>query len=60
MLDNIEANLEDAADYVERGGVHLRNAQEKHEKNRSKSVCFLGCFAITVVVIAWYFGFFSD
>ena len=26
MLDNIEANLEDATDYVEKAEVHLKNA----------------------------------
>ena len=57
MLDNIEANLEDATDYVEKAEVHLKNAQELHEKNRSKMFCFLCCFFVfMLVVVLWLFS----
>ena len=37
MLDNIEANLVDANDYMEKAEVHLQKAKKWHEKARSVS-----------------------
>ena len=36
MLDNIEANLDDANDYLEKAEVQLEHAQELHKKGRSR------------------------
>ena len=58
MLDSIEANLDDANDYMEKAEQQLQNAQEMHKKNRSKVCCFLMCFATIVVALScWLFGF---
>lgn len=35
MLDNIEANLNDANDYMEKAEVHLAKAKSWHEKTRT-------------------------
>ncbi len=37
MLDNIEANLQDANDYMEKAEVHLQKAKKWHEKTRTVS-----------------------
>lgn len=37
MLDNIEANLKDANDYMEKAEVHLQKAKKWHEKTRTVS-----------------------
>ena len=36
VLDNIEANLEEADDYLESATVHLKSAKELHESTKSK------------------------
>lgn len=35
MLDNIEANLEDANDYLEKAETNLQQAKKWHEKTRT-------------------------
>ncbi len=35
MLDNIEANLNDANDYLEKAEQHLMKAKKWHEKTRT-------------------------
>ena len=35
MLDNIEANLNDANDYLEKAEKHLITAKKWHEKTRT-------------------------
>lgn len=37
MLDNIEANLNDANDYLEKAEQHLMKAKKWHEKTRTVS-----------------------
>ena len=37
MLDNIEANLEDANDYMEKAEDSLHHAQDLHEEARSRT-----------------------
>lgn len=57
MLDNIEANLEDANDYMEKAETQLQNAQQLHEKTRSKMCCFLICVTIAALILYfWLFG----
>ena len=58
MLDNIEANLEDANDYMEKAETKLANAQEQHEKGRSKMCCILMCIAVGFVALLFWLGFF--
>ena len=38
MLDNIEANLEDAQDYLEKAEKHLDQAKKWHQKTRTVSL----------------------
>ena len=57
MLDNIEANLEDANDYMEKAENHLKNAKDLHEKNRSKMCCVL--FVLFFVILALFWWLFS-
>lgn len=38
MLDNIEANLNDANDYLEKAETHLMKAKKWHEKTRTVSI----------------------
>ena len=38
MLDNIEANLEDANDYLEKAEDNLKKAKKWHEKTRTVSI----------------------
>ena len=35
MLDNIEANLQDANDYLEKAETNLQSAKKWHEKTRT-------------------------
>lgn len=37
MLDNIEANLQDAQDYLEKAETNLQSAKKWHQKTRSVS-----------------------
>jgi len=57
MLDNIEANLEDANDYMEKAEVQLKNAQKLHENTRQKMCCMLMCVFIAVIIL--YFMVFN-
>ena len=45
MLDNIESNLIEANDYLDKAEASLENAQNIHKKNRSK------CFGILILVV---------
>ena len=38
MLDNIEANLEDANDYMEKAEENLKRAKKWHEKTRTVTI----------------------
>ena len=51
MLDNIESNLEDANDYMEKAETQLKHAQELHQENRSKMCCILICIAIGAFIL---------
>ena len=51
MLDNIESNLEDANDYMEKAETALKHAQEVHQENRSKMCCILICIGIACFVL---------
>ena len=56
MLDNIEANLEDANDYMEKAEDSLHHAQDLHEEARSRTCCVLICVLIVGLII--YFSLF--
>lgn len=59
MLDNIENNLDQAHDYVEKAEVQLQHAQEIHDKTKSRMCCVLICIAIAFLILFfWLFGFF--
>ena len=54
MLDNIETNLGEANDYMEKAETHLNSAEEIHKKNRSKMCYILLCLVILGVVLVLY------
>ena len=55
MLDNIESNLIDANDYVEKAETKLMDATKIHQKSRSKMCLVLLCIAILVIGVLVYF-----
>lgn len=58
QLDNIESNMDDAIDYVEKAEVHLRNATEIHQKTRGKMCCVLLYVGLVLgYLMAWLFGY---
>ena len=50
MLDNIEANLNDANDYLEKAEKHLANAKKWHEKTRTVSPDIANCCCVENVL----------
>lgn len=60
QLDNIEANLDDAIDYVEKAETHLKEAQEVHKKTRKRMCCMIFVVGVPVgtVFLLWLFGVF--
>ena len=57
MLDNIEANLEDANDYLEKAEKNLIQAKKWHEKTRTKMCCVMICLVVVMCVLL--FGVFK-
>ena len=57
MLDNIEANLDDANDYMEKAEKHLMQAKKWHEKTRTKMCCVLICLLVVLCILL--FGVFK-
>jgi len=55
MLDNIEQNLMDANDYVEKAEDKLKESSEIHSNSRNKMCCVLLCIAIIVVALVIVF-----
>jgi len=53
MLDNIELNVNDAKEYVEKGNVQLQKAKEDHQSAKKKMCCLImiGLIIIAVIVI---------
>jgi len=57
MLDNIEQNLLDANDYMEKAEKNLESAQNIHRKNRSKMCYIMICLVIVAIfLVLWLFG----
>lgn len=52
-LDNIETNLKNAKNYLEKAERKLIIAKEQHQKNRKKMCCILiiGLLIIVIIVI---------
>lgn len=59
MLDNIEANLQETENYLEKAETNLENAENIHKKNRSK-MCYIMIFLLIlgVIVVLWIAGVF--
>ena len=55
MLDNIETNLGEANDYMEKAEVHLNSAEAIHKKNRSKMCYIMICLVLLGIVLVLYF-----
>ena len=51
MLDNIESNLAEANDYIEKAETHLESAMNIHKTNRNKMCWILRCLVIVGVVV---------
>ena len=51
ILDNIEANIEDTNDYMEKAQVNLKNAQELHEESKTKTKCLLICIFVFILML---------
>mgnify|MGYP000942714280 CR=1 FL=1 len=59
MLDNIESNLAEANDYMEKAETNLQSAQQIHTQNRSKMCWILALLiVIGVVLVLWLLGVF--
>ena len=54
MLDNIEANLADTQDYLEKAETNLTNAQNIHEKNRTKMCAIIVCLLFVGIFLVLY------
>jgi len=59
MLDNIEQNLLETENYLEKAETHLTNAENTNKKNRSK-MCYIMFFLIIggLVLVLWLAGVF--
>ena len=58
MLDNIEANLQETNDYLEKAATNLDNAKQIAEGNRNKMcwiVIILGVLGIILIIVALLF-----
>jgi t-SNARE complex subunit (syntaxin) len=59
MLDNIEQNLTEANDYMEKAETNLQTAQTIHEQNRSKMCWIIALLIIVgIIVVLWALGVF--
>ena len=59
MLDNIESNLAEANDYIEKAEQNLISAQTMHQQNRSKCFwIFLGLVLAGAILACWLLGVF--
>ena len=57
MLDNIESNLAEANDYLEKAEANLEAAQDIHKANRSKMMWILLVLVLVFVpIVLWLLG----
>lgn len=57
MLDNIESNLTNANDYMEKAEANLESAQNIHKKNRSKMCYIMMCLiALGIFLVLYLMG----
>ena len=57
MLDNIEANLTETENYLEKAETHLESAEAIHKKNRGKMCYIISCLAIVgIFFVLWISG----
>ncbi len=54
MLDNIESNLAEANDYLEKAESHLESAMNQHKTNRGKMCWILLCLIVVCVPLLLY------
>jgi t-SNARE complex subunit (syntaxin) len=54
MLDNIESNLGEANDYMEKAETNLNNAEQIHKKNRSKMCWIMLCLVVLGIILVLY------
>ena len=55
VLDNIEANLIETENYLEKAESNLENAEKIHKKNRSKMCWIVLCLIIVAIPLILYF-----
>jgi t-SNARE complex subunit (syntaxin) len=51
MLDNIESNLGDTQDYMEKTIVDLDKAINYHKKSRTKMCCIVMCILVGLCIL---------
>lgn len=57
MLDNIEANLVETENYLEKAETNLENAENIHKQNRSKMCYIMLCLLIVgIPLVLWLAG----
>jgi t-SNARE complex subunit (syntaxin) len=54
MLDNIESNLGEANDYLEKAEQNLIGAEQIHKENRSKMCWIMLCLVVLGIVLVLY------
>ena len=50
LLDNVEANLQDTENYLEKAGVHIEAAEDIHKGNRKKTRCRIICMIVAGLI----------
>lgn len=57
MIDNIEANLIETENYLEKAETNLENAENLHKKGRAKMCWIIICLAIIgLILVLWLTG----
>lgn len=56
MLDNIEANLAETENYLEKAETNLTNAEKTHAENRTKMCYIIICLLIVGVFLVLWLG----
>ena len=51
MIDNVETNLAQTLEYVEKAEVHMEKAQDIHEGNKKKMCCIIWCMSIGAIIM---------
>jgi len=50
MIDNVEANLAETNDYLEKAEVNLETAKTIHDGNKKKMCCMIVCLSVVALI----------